>query len=333
MVLEHLFPEDWLERKVRYAFLIAVVYTTVSLVAARMVFAANSGIVSIMFVSLLLLPYMRKLLRHDEVRELKRRSFHVFNVLRDNWEAIKVYGALFIGIYVTYMLYTFLLPQLGVPVDVLFREQLALDSLRGAATAGSFTSILLNNWWVLLVCFLMALLTGDGALFFVTWNASTWGAIFGYRAMLAGASDLFSPGFALLAIFLITLPHVLLEGGAYILAAIAGGVLSDALGSRRKIMGLFVVSFLGSLALFFVLAFVAGLLLEGGVEIVSFAILLLFLFLLSFSFSDPAHKRVFRYNYTLFLYAVAVFLIGVLVELVVLSSSDLLYQIYTAAFI
>ncbi len=34
MVLEHLFPEDWLEKKGRYAFLLGVIYSFIAIVIA-----------------------------------------------------------------------------------------------------------------------------------------------------------------------------------------------------------------------------------------------------------------------------------------------------------
>ena len=337
MVLEHLFPEDWLERKLRYAFILAVVYSTVAIIVARLLFAANSGIVSVVFASLLLMPYMEKLLEKEERKELKERSFKLHRFFVDNREAIKVYAVLFLGIYLTYTLYSFLLPQLGLPVSSVFREQLALESnLRGGAFAGqTFLTIFLNNWWVLLACFLVALIAGDGALFFIAWNASSWGTIFGFRALEAALyGGAYSAWTNLAVILLVTAPHVLLEAGAYILAAIAGGVLSDDIVSKRSAMARFIYYFIAACILFVVLRLLYGVIFAAlplAGDLVTIATALLILHFLAYVFDDPRHKEVFQYNYYLFLLAIALFVVGAVVEALVIGNSGPLMRVYVAA--
>lgn len=338
MVLEHLFPEDWLEKKLRYAFIIAFVYSAVAIIGSRLLFAANSGIVAVVFTSLLLIPYMQKLFEKEEMAELREKSgFTVRTFLKDNLPAIKVYAALFLGIYIAFTLYSFFLPLMGFDTGAVFREQLSLEAgLRGNAfSVGTFFSIFLNNWWVLLACFLLALLTGDGAIFFITWNASTWGAIFGYRALAAAFAGGFGNPFTnLLIIFVITLPHVILEGGAYVLAAISGSIISDDVISESGEVPHFLAYLLGALLTYGLLVFIFGSLLPGLPIVRGFLhVVVLFglLYLLGHAFDDPDHKRVYWYNYRLLLIAVLLFLVGALVETFVLSNSSLLAMIYSAA--
>ncbi len=335
MVLEHLFPEDWLEQKLRYAFVLAVVYSSVAILVARLLFAANSGIVSVVFVSLLLLPYLERLLEKEEERELKERRLTLLHFWLDNRDAIKVYFTLFFGIYFTYTLYSFLFPLLGWDASVVFREQLALEAnLRGGAffSSQTFLAIFLNNWWVLLACFLLALIAGDGALFFVAWNASSWGTIFGFRAVEAAVNGLHSPLVNLVIILVITFPHLFLEGGAYILAAISGGVLSDDVVSQRGAMARFVYFFLSGIILFVVFHFLFAILFPPLVaRLLDILVIVGGLHFLSFLFDDARHKEVFQYNYALFLLAVALFLVGALIETLVLDNSGLLQRVYWAA--
>lgn len=347
MVLEHLFPEDWLERKLRYAFLLAVVYSALSLIIARLLFAANSGLVSIVFTSLLLMPYLKKLLWKEEEKELLEKRFSLRHFWLDNREAVKVYFVLFFGIYLSYTLYTFFLPLWGFDIGNVFREQLALEmNLRGGASfhAETFVSIFLNNWWVLLACFLLSLIAGDGAIFFVAWNASSWGTIFGFRALEAamhgfvafgGGQSIAVAGLINLGVILaITLPHVILEGGAYILAAIAGGVLSDDVVSEKGAMTQFLFFFFGAAILFIVFHFLFSLFFVNWPlvgRLLDIVVILAMLHFLTYVFDDARHKEVFQYNYVLFLLAVLIFLIGALVETGVLSTSQLLAQVYWAA--
>lgn len=336
MVLEHIFPEDWLERKVRYAFLLAFIYSAVAIIVARLLFAANSGLVAVMVTSLLLLPYLQKLFAREDAAELHEKGgFRIRRFFLDNWPAIKVYGALFLGIYFAFMAYSFILPYFGYDIGVVFREQLSLEAgIRGNAfSAATFVEIFLNNWWVLLACFALALLTGDGAIFFITWNASTWGAIFGYRALAASLSGVGDPLINLITITAITFPHLILEGGAYILAAIAGGVISDDVVSESDEMPHFLGVLLGVILGYVFLAIILVLSMPNPLvrAVLHIAGIALALWFLSYSFEDAAHKKVYLYNYRLFFIAIGLYLIGAFVETLVLSNSSLLLSIYAAS--
>ncbi|HLC70678.1 MAG TPA: stage II sporulation protein M, partial [Candidatus Nanoarchaeia archaeon] len=144
----------------------------------------------------------------------------------------RIYIFLFLGILLVYSIGTMVLPDFQT--NSLFREQLEIrfgQGFAGNATAGIFgsdlfLSLLSNNFLVLLACFILALLTGDGAIFLITWNASVWGAIFGITAknaaLFAGQHPLYFFGIIMLVVF----PHMILEGLSYFLAAISGSVIS-----------------------------------------------------------------------------------------------------------
>ncbi|MBR9692364.1 hypothetical protein GOV07_00355 [Candidatus Woesearchaeota archaeon] len=337
MVLEHLFPEDWLEKKHRYAFLLAIVYSTIGIVVARLLFPANSGIVSVAITSLLLIPYLNKLLEKEEKKELKEKRLTLKHFWLDNKQAILVYGTIFLGVYATYLAYSFVLPMFGFDTGSVFREQLALETnLRGNAfQMETFLNIFLNNWWVLLACFLLALVAGDGALFFIIWNASSWGTIFGFRALEAAVhGGAYGPLANLAIIVAITFPHLALEGGAYILAAISGGVLSDDIVSKRSAMSRFIYYFLASGIIFIVLFFLYRTIFTSFplvASILNIVTVLVLLHFLSFVFDDKRHMEVFRYNYYLFVAAILIFLIGAFVETVVIGNSTLLQVVYMAS--
>tara|TARA_Y100000034_G_C6693225_1_gene305329 strand:- start:287 stop:688 length:402 start_codon:yes stop_codon:yes gene_type:complete len=72
----------------------------------------------------------------------------------------------------------------------------------------------------------MALLTGDGAIFLITWNASVWGTIFGLTAKGAAIFSGKNPLVYFGLIMLIVFPHMIIEAIAYFLAAISGSVIS-----------------------------------------------------------------------------------------------------------
>ena len=340
MVLEHLFPETFLEKKLGYAFLIAAIYSTVGIIAARLLFGANSGIVSIIFTSLLLLPYLQKLFQKEEREEERERMVslkHLASIKHffRNSQAIRIYFAIFLGVYLTYMFYSFILPQLGFNTFDILKEQLFVDpSLRGRAfDIATFFSILANNWWVLLACFIIAILIGDGAIFFVAWNASSWGALFGYRALTAGWYAGVNPWGYLFLLFIITFPHVILEGGAYILASISGSIVSDEIIKKKNDVRNFIVYFIfGVIMIVFIRALLRyGLRITDPVvfSIVALFFILALVYVMMRLFKQPRLQKVFRNNYTLFVIAILIFIIGAIVETIVLNNSTVLNQVYS----
>ncbi len=229
MVLEHLFPEDWLEKKSRYAFILGAGYSVIGILLGSMLFSdIEPAMVSVAFTSLLILPELYKLFSIEEREEGKERLFSFKELLKDNFPFWKAYTSLFLGMLLVYSLATMLLPALEV--SSLFQKQLSFRS--GGFVAGNafsittFNEILTNNFWVLLACFIISLLTGDGAIFIITWNASLWGTIFGITARNAAFFTQGNQFLYFLTIMVTVMPHVLLEASAYILAAISGGVIS-----------------------------------------------------------------------------------------------------------
>ena len=223
MVLEHIFPEDWLEKKPLYAFLLGAAYSLVGILAARLLFPQDPALVAVAFISVLLLPELRKIFDIEERQEGRERSFSWRHLWRDERDVITTYLCLFLGILLVYSIATIFLP--AYQVNSLFQQQLAYRGPVGMA-AGIDQGILLNNLYVLLAVFIFGVLAGDGSVFLITWNASVWGTIFGAFARDA-APVLGSSAISLLAvIFGVVIWHVLLEALAYIMAAISGSVIS-----------------------------------------------------------------------------------------------------------
>lgn len=335
MVLEHLFPENWLEKKVSYAFLLAIVYSIVGIIAAKLLFGANSGIVSVVFTSILLLPSLEKLFSVEEKVEEKEKKITLIEMWKDNQAIIKTYFAIFFGIFLTYMFFSFVLPQLGINTFNIFKEQLFLDpGLRGHAyDIGTFWNILANNWWVLAACFLLGFVTGDGAIFFITWNASAWGTIFGYRALTAAWYSGANPWWYLLIILSIVLWHVILEGGAYILAAISGSVISRDIISKSTQIKEFARYFVvggGILAILFYVLKRFNSYISTALSIIIFIISV---YTIKNTFQDQKHKEVFTYNFWLFMLGLGIFILGALLEAGVLSWSGLLMKLYNYSYL
>ena len=233
MVLEHIFPEDWLEKKARYAFLLGVGYSAISIVLARFLFPSDPALVAVAFTSLMLLPELYKIFSIEERQERMAKKVSIKELYKDDIDVTKIYLYLFLGILLTYAIAVMILPNLET--GYLFQQQL---EIRGAAPANEgeggaiyftkqlFADLFSNNFKVLAVVFIIALMTGNGAVFVIVWNASVWGTIFGVTAKCAALFSGYSPVYLFLLVLMIVFPHMIIEALSYILAAIAGSIIS-----------------------------------------------------------------------------------------------------------
>ena len=238
MVLEHIFPEDWLERKGCYAFILGVIYSIIGILIASVLFPGDPALVAVAFTALLLLPEMYKIFSIEERQESVEQKVNMRELWKDDIGVVKIYLFLFLGIILVYSVGAMLLPNLES--NTLFREQLEIrfgqgfsgNAISGQAVSSNifssdlFYDLLSNNFMVLIACFILALLSGDGAIFLITWNASVWGTIFGVTAKYAGEFVGQNPLYLFGIIMLIVFPHMILEGISYFLAAISGSVIS-----------------------------------------------------------------------------------------------------------
>ena len=229
MVLEHIFPEDWLEKKGRFAFVLGAVYSVIGVLIASILFPGDPALVAVAFTSLLILPELYKIFSIEERKESLETHITFRALWRDDVELIRIYVFLFLGILFVYSIGTILLPSFQT--NTLFREQLEIRFGQGFSgnaivPAGLFYDLLSNNFLVMLACFILALLTGDGAIFLITWNASVWGTIFGITAKSAASFSGQNAFIVFGTIMLIVFPHMMIEAMSYFLAAISGSIIS-----------------------------------------------------------------------------------------------------------
>ncbi len=336
MVLEHIFPDNWTEKRLRYSLIIGFVFSSLSILISGLLFGANSGLISVFLTSLLILPLLEHLFKEEELMEEKEISFSIRELYIDNKKAVTTYLFLFLSIFTTYALFVFIFNLFGIDVLSAFRGQLMLDFMQGGATFvfKNFWTILANNWWILLTIFVISILVKDGGIFFVTWNASSWGVILGYRAI---TSSLYTGGGSSIKLFFIVLalsfPFILLEGLSYIMAAVAGNIISKEVVRKtsfiKKIMlffGLGTVIFIGlrQIMNFYTLPVWVSIL----SQIVIVLIILQFIF---HGIKEIQYKEVFFYNYMLFVFAILLFIIGALVEVLITQNVDILTKIYSTS--
>ena len=226
MVFEQLIKAEWVYKKY-HAFLLGLLYTILGIVSARLIFRSSSGIMSVAFTSILLVPSLAELLRLEANQALESYNFSIRRLWRDHSDIFAVYLFLFLGIFVAYSFSTLLMPQ--ADVGQLFTAQLSTAGLKGFAVVNAqLMSIIMNNVLVFVVSFLLSLVYGAGAIIFLVWNASVWGVVFSLfvrKAAMASGAD---PVVLFAQDLLPFLPHMVTEGAAYVGAAMIGGIVSKA---------------------------------------------------------------------------------------------------------
>jgi hypothetical protein len=227
MVLEQVFKARWLERRPRYAFLMAFIYSIVGIISAKLIFGANPSLMAVSFASILLIPSLNRLLSDEESIEIRENKFSIKALFKDHKDVFEVYFFLFMGTFAAFALVTLFVPSMSA--EYLFSRQLAVGGFVGHAfSATFFKSLLLNNLKVLAVCLVLSFFYGAGAILFITWNASVWGVIFAYVAKSATQISGMNPFVAFAATIAPALPHLITEAAGYFTAAIVGGTVSKA---------------------------------------------------------------------------------------------------------
>jgi hypothetical protein len=327
MLLEDFLPDKWWRNHPGYAAVLASIYSVISLFIATQVFAGNPGIVSITFLTLFLLPSITLIRTHTSSPDI---SLFIQRFL-GSMHLTKAYAAYFAGTFFTYLSVAFLLPFAGVNVIQIVREQLLLlPGLTGGATfaMSQFTSIFANNWFVLIIVFLFAVIWRDGGMFFVLWNASAWGAIFGYRAVGAAAAAGTNPWYYLGVELSQVIWHTALEASAYILAAVAGSVIGRHAYVGDEIPGYFIASVSG----LFLATFGAKTVFEFAQlpTIISTGLGILVFFASAYTLSDSLveSKEQFTQGMCVLAAALVLFAVGAAIETFVLSNSTSLNTVY-----
>jgi len=229
MVFEQLYSAEFLHDHPAYGLLLGIAYTLLGLFISLVIFPSDPAVITVGIASLLLLPSLFKLTDSAEISERKVPTVSEF--AKVTLPHVKVYIAIFFGIFFTFAVLAILLPKLAV--GHYFNTQLNIVS--GAASSGGATTFSLALWWdlftwnlqVLMLSFFLSLVAGNGAIFFIAWNASVWGTVFGNLAKTAGVVSTANPFILFLLVILSVFPHTFMEGLSYMLSAISGTTLSD----------------------------------------------------------------------------------------------------------
>ncbi len=260
MVFEQIIKPTWIARK-EHSFFLGFFYTLLAIISSKLIFPNSFGLMSVAFTAILLVPSLSALLATEENQEVREKKFSIILLWKDHNDILRVYLFMFLGIFFAFSLATiFISPQ---EIAKGFSPQLGAAGIRGSAVDyfSEFSSIVKNNLLIFIVCFILSLVYGAGAVIFLAWNASVWGVVFGFIAKTSSYG--INPLAKFSSMMLPILPHLTTEALAYVWAAIVGGIVSKAIirekfGSK-KFNHIFTDALM-LLALGFVIVVLAGLL-------------------------------------------------------------------------
>jgi len=227
MVLDRIIGVKEVLKEPGKAFVLGIIISSISLFVAYSVFPKQTGLFTVVIITLASLPLLNRLLRYEEYEDSKMMETHTF--FQRYGDIIIAYVAFFSGMIIAMSLSFVVLPE--QVVERVFSEQITeINLIRGKFDFGSkFVEIFANNSSVLTLTFLFSFLFGSGAIFILGWNASVLSSAIGLIAKSSGGL------IALPSAVLMFIPHGSFEIGAYFIGAIAGGLVSSTM-TRRKSM-------------------------------------------------------------------------------------------------
>ena len=240
MVLEGL-KSDLVERRPYVAFFYGVFAALVGYAAARIFFPLQSSVAMLFLSTLLIVPLLMKLLDNEELRE---RTFGISHFLSNHKDVLEYYLFLFLGLFAGYLTLGSITGE-GFTNAFSFQDRV-LSSQMSSRTIDDFfnnplqpslqqvSSILERNIPVTGILFILSFFYGAGAVFLIVLNASVFSSFIlsltRYLDQTAGKSALLLSFFAI---------HMIPEIFGFLLAAMAGGVISKALLTEKFMSGHF----------------------------------------------------------------------------------------------
>lgn len=197
-----------------YSLLLGLLYVLISYGAAEIFFPGNISLPIIFFITLLLVPSAFKLISIEEKIE---GIYGLRNFFKEHFVIMEVFMFLFIGIFVGYLIIgSYSGPSIEYQKN--FLEKQGITESKEVNKLQQFENILIQNISVVIIAFILSLFFSVGALFLIVLNAGIFAS---FMLMYEKAIILFS------------LIHFIPEVFGFLLAAIAGGVVSKAIMSEK----------------------------------------------------------------------------------------------------
>lgn len=220
-MLDLLFNPQRAERHPIEIFVIAVFYSSLSVILGLWMFKESTSLAIIFLTTMSCIYVVQGAIKMEEKKE-KNWNDEKW-LLKEHKSVAVLILALFVGFTFSASLWTFFLPQdISQTVFQLQGssvEQIKLITGKAIDTTATFTNIFNNNIKIILISLIFAFFYGAGAIYIIIWNASVMGFVIG--SIAKETFGLVALPIVFTKYFLHGIPEIL----AYILASIAGGIL------------------------------------------------------------------------------------------------------------
>ncbi len=201
--------------------IIAMFYTSVSIILSAFIFPEHASLISVMFIVFACLYLTQKTIKKEETIEITTTEK---NLLREHKKTIKLFLFLFLGMLISFASWNAILPT-DKSQDLFSLQDKTIQGIENTKITGQtisntkvFSIILSNNLKVLLTTLVISLLYGAGAIFVITWNASILGFVIG--TLIKENGIISAP-----LIYTKYLLHGIPEIASYLTIILGGGIL------------------------------------------------------------------------------------------------------------
>lgn len=220
-MLDLLFNPARAERHPLEIFIIAAFYSSLSIILGLWIFKESTSLAIVFLTVLSCLYVVQGAIKMEEKKEKNYESESW--MIKEHKSIAILILALFLGFTFSFTLWTFFLPQeisgsvFGLQSSSI--EQIKLITGKATDSTSSISIILTNNMKIVLISLIFAIFYGAGAIYILVWNASVMGFVIG--SISRETFGLIALPIAAAKYFLHGIPEMI----AYILSAIAGGIL------------------------------------------------------------------------------------------------------------
>ena len=261
MVLEELIRPAVAEKKPIGIFAMAFIISSISIWIFYHVFPTSSSVLALAFLTIGFVPLLQRVFLDETQKEIEAPGWAPGFIARHS-DLFFIYFFLFLGLIASYTFWFVALPSSGslcqaspgsiacfFPTrEKVFAEQIntynAIDPTNAARATGKAIAmdecknpqtrslekctmfIFNNNYFVLILATLFSFLYGAGTIFLIAWNASVIGTVIGAEIVYSNINSGITR-------FVGLIPHGTFEIGGYFIGAIAGGVISTALTTKK----------------------------------------------------------------------------------------------------
>lgn len=244
MVVESFITPDEARRNPWSLFLLGIVYSTIGILLALIIFPSQASITAVFLTTLASAPLFVSLMKSEEVTD-ERFFSQEKSVLFKHVDIISIFFFLFLGFAISFSFWFTFLPNWAL--QSVFSEQIGeLNAMQNIVTGNlfnpdTFWTVLNNNVRVLFFLVVLSFIYGAGAVLILAWNASILGAAAGIFIKNEIGSLLGQDYLGSLAAYFTSLPaglgqymvHGTFEIIAYFIASLVGGLLSAAIIRKR----------------------------------------------------------------------------------------------------